>query len=206
MAAAESQADDLVTQKMLTANLRTQLDHVMTEDRARVDGRIEELEAELALERRKREAAEEDEQMSLSPRRARCSKRASAASDSGFESDVDSILSRSDTRCTVVNLTAEEAEDENADCDGCYAAVGAETKTPTPLREAWSHEAGSSASKPGVWGFIKGLQQHHGHGGRYGGDLEGMRMENRYLRERVRTMEKAVEGALEAVAGRGIGI
>jgi len=217
------QREEIASHKTLTENLKTQLDRFVTEEReareaqtARLNEqqrRLKDLEAELLQERRKREAVEEDLWLA---RRSKC-KRTSAASDSGFESDVDSILSRSDARGSIVVSPAEEADEAGSelghDCDSCHhqaAAVGAETKIPTPLREAWRPESSASltAPKPGVWGFFKGrqqqIQQQQSWETRYSGDAEAVRAENRWLRERVRELEKAVEGALDAIAGRGI--
>ncbi|KAI5854714.1 hypothetical protein BZA05DRAFT_248067 [Tricharina praecox] len=230
----ENSKDDIISHQTLHASLKTQLDSFITEERetaarlAEQQKRIAELESELQQERRKRETA--DDELRLSPRRMRCpsSKRTSAASDSGFESDVDSIsiLSRSDARASTVVSPTEEVDEEpdhpqphpHHECESCRhqaaAAQGAETKNPTPLREAWSPDNNTNtnntnnnrnsvpASKPGVWGFFKGRQQQQGNWG----DVENVRMENRWLRERVREMEKAVDGALEAVAGRGVAL
>ncbi|KAA8893714.1 hypothetical protein FN846DRAFT_750553, partial [Sphaerosporella brunnea] len=214
---ADAQREDLEAQRVVASSLRAQLDRLATIEREARDEqnvrmeeqarRIQALEAEI----RRRDAIEE-------ARRNRC-KRASAASDSGFESDVDSILSRSDhSQRTSIVVSPMEEEDEGADsgcqdCESCRhhsvtAAVGAETKNPTPLREAWSPESPSHTKTPtpsikqGVWGFFKKNQQQQNSW--YGNDINAVRMENRILREQVREMEKAIDGALEAVVGRGI--
>lgn len=215
----ENCKEDIVSHQTLNASLKTRF---ITEERettsrlAEQQKRIMELECELQQERRKRETA--DDELRLSPRRTRCtsSKRTSAASDSGFESDVDSIsiLSRSDARASTVVSPTEEVDEESNhhhDCESCRhqaAAQGAETKNPTPLREAWSPDYNNRnipVPKPGMWGFFKGRQQQQQQQGNWG-DIESVRMENRWLRERVREMEKAVDGALEAVAGRGVAL
>jgi len=215
----ENRKQDIINHQALNSSLTTQLDRFTIEERetasrlAEQQKRILELEYELQQERQKREAA--DDERRLSPRRiCTSSKRTSAASDSGFESDVDSIsiLSRSDARASTVVSPTEEVDEEpdhqHHDCESCrhqVAAQGAETKNPTPLRDAWRPDNNSPrnhipVSKPGVWGFFKGRQQQQGNWG----DVESVRMENRWLRERVRELEKAVDGALEAVAGRGV--
>ncbi|KAF8537161.1 hypothetical protein BDD12DRAFT_249948 [Trichophaea hybrida] len=214
------QREEIASHKILNENLKAQLNRVVTKEQEASDAqtdrlneqerRLKDLEAELSQERRKREAVEEELWLA---RRSKC-KRTSAGSDSGFESDVDSILSRSDMRGSIIISPAEDADETGSemghDCESCHhqaAAVGAETKSPTPLRETWRPE-NLTVSKPGVWGFFKGrqqqTQQQQNWDTRYSGDAETVRAENRWLRERVRELEKAVEGALDAIAGRGI--
>lgn len=233
----EIREEDMQSEKLRSENLRVQLDRLATEEREAREAmtrqmeeqqkQIRDLELELARERKRREAAEDDLH-NTTPRLR--TKRTSAGSDSGFESDIDSILSRSDARSSLVVSPTEGMADVDPDnrsvfsmstvtttgtnCEACRqretatahqgasaAAIGAETKVPTPLREAWSPENRTNTGGTGVWGFFKGRQQQKEQNW---GDIDSVRMENRWLREKVREMERAVDGALEAVAGRGI--
>jgi hypothetical protein len=205
--------EELQGQKILVSNLKVQLERVVTSECEAQNhlhaqaARIRQLEEELASERREKKAMEEELWVA---RRNRC-KRVSAGSDSGFESDVESVLSRS-TSTGAVTTVGEEGEQEacedHSDCGSTTpAAQGAETKQRTPLRESWSPTSDrtptqtpvivSPPQKQGVWaGLFKNKRDSSSNGDVWS--------ENRYLRERVRELEKAVDGALDAIAGRGI--
>ncbi|KAI5791344.1 hypothetical protein FPQ18DRAFT_237025, partial [Pyronema domesticum] len=207
--------EELQGQKILASNLKVQLERVVTSECEAQNhlhaqaARIRQLEEELASERREKKAMEEELWVA---RRNRC-KRVSAGSDSGFESDVESVLSRS-TSTGAVTTVGEEGEQEacedHSDCGSTTpAAQGAETKQRTPLRESWSPTSPadrtptqtpvivSPPQKQGVWaGLFKNKRDSSSNGDVWS--------ENRYLRERVRELEKAVDGALDAIAGRGI--
>jgi len=219
------QQEDIANERLRSANLRSQLDRLATEERdAREEQsqriqeqqqKVRELEAELSREHKNREVAEVELHI---PGPRRRSKRRSAASDSGFESDGDSLLS---ARTSIVVTPSEErldgetasidsgitsiAETEADACHSCChkrSAVRTETRAPASLREPRIAGAPStSTNKAGVWGFFKARQQQSQS---TWGDIDSVRMENRWLKERVREMESAVDGALEAVAGRGI--
>jgi hypothetical protein len=198
-------------------NLKAQLDRLANEEReAREEQqlriqthemRIRELEDQLLRERRKRESCEDE----LLRRRKDRAKRTSAASDSGFESDTESMFSRASA---VVSPTFEGADDYEQEhmtprasviptvsigCPNCErTAVGSPTKNPTPLREAWSSE--SAASKLG--GLFRPKQQQ-APPPLDPRDPDMVKMENRMLRGRVEELESALDGALEIVCGRG---
>jgi hypothetical protein len=211
---ADAQREDLEAQRTVASSLRVQLDKLATNEKEARDEQERRLEeqarriATLEAELRRREAVDE-------ARRNRC-KRTSAASDSGFESDVDSIYTAS-RASTVVSptLMLEEEDEACQDCESCRRHSTAPTN-PTPLREAWCPDATTPTQqqpqqqqqpppkapvKQGVWGFFKKSQQPVDNR-----DINQVRMENRFLREQVREMEKAIDGALEAVVGRGIGL
>jgi hypothetical protein len=204
---ADAQREDLEAQQTVAASLRVQLDRLATNEKEARDEQERRLEeqaqriAQLETELRRREAVDE-------ARRNRC-KRTSAASDSGFESDVDSIYTASRASTVVSPTLMMEEEDEACqDCESCRRHSTAPA-IPTPLREAWCPDATTPTQqlpqqpkapvKQGVWGFFKKNQQPVDNR-----DINTVRMENRFLREQVREMEKAIDGALEAVVGRGI--
>ena len=154
---------------------------ILESDAAAHSAELAELQQQLATERRRREAAEEEIRI--------IKRRSNPASDSGFESDVDSASMFS--RSSVVSPV--EEKDEGSSIRIHLEAPA--TKNPTPLREAWSPENQGG----GVWGFFKGRQQQVWKGSQ---DVETVRAENRWLRSRVGELEGCVEAALEAVAGR----
>ncbi|KAI5790280.1 hypothetical protein EDC01DRAFT_658283 [Geopyxis carbonaria] len=227
-------------EQLRTAHLKSQLSRLAEVERLAADEatlraqaqarRITELEAELARERRKRDAIEDE----LAHAHDRRGKRASAgsASDSGFESDAESLDTRASAVVSPVAVEpsiTEAVDDDDLilhfpghDCDACRAReVQAQVqaqgpKNPTPLREAWGPDgaagnggnggSGSGNGNGGVWGFFKGRQQQRTQRQSWNPewDLDSVKQENRLLKSRIREMEMAVEGALEVVAGRGI--
>jgi ABC-type phosphate transport system auxiliary subunit len=205
----EVQKEDIACEKVHCEQLKSQLERLAFEEREARDAqtqrlqeqrqRIQHLEAELAKEQRKRAALEEE--IRTIPLR-KVGNRASAASDSGFESDTESMLSRVDVRASVVVSPTEGLLDrgdevnsntERGDraattlCESCrqrdeargggLAAVGAATKVPTPLREAWSPS--ENPAKKAVWGFFKSRQQSQQtwENGRNEGDIDSIKME-----------------------------
>lgn len=101
-------------------------------------------------------------------------------------------------------------------CEGCVqktlqvpssgppsaVATGAEPKQPTPLREAWAADGAA-----GVWGLFKSRNTPNNQSAgswKDGRNANGVMVENQMLKQRITELEKAVDSALEAVAGRGV--
>lgn len=174
--------------------------------------RIRELEAELQRERAKREEVEEELQRRTTPR----GKRTSAASDSGFESDNESMFSRTSQGASPVDSFLDGGVDDRRDpasrCEHCSARVvtssAASIRNPTPLSQAWSPGSEGSttptqAAPAPKWGFASLTRR--GTGWSIGSNAEDVRQENRMLRARVGELEAVVNDVLEVVAGRGRG-
>ncbi|TGZ77026.1 hypothetical protein EX30DRAFT_344477 [Ascodesmis nigricans] len=229
LAELEVQREQLATERNRSAALQLSLDRITetaqlsaAESAAQINAqraRISDLEDELSTERSRREKTEETRPaLPNSPKRSSVV----SASDSGFESDADSLLSRSNgTTSTIITPVASSSSSATEEftpnpplpCEKCgqqnsssttpsaatAGAAGAEPKQPTPLREAWAADGAA-----GVWGLFKG--RNNNGAWRDGRDFNGVVAENRVLRQRIGVLEKAVDGALEAVAGRGLGV
>lgn len=178
--------------------------------------RIKELERELQRERAKREELEGELERRTT---LRVNKRTSAASDSGFESDTESMFSRASQVVSPVDSFMDGGVDDRSltistttKCEHCTRTLtpsNASIRNPTPLSQAWS--AGSDGATPtqtpvtspvstGKWGFASLTRR--GTSGWMGSNDTDVRAENRMLRARVGELEAVVNDVLEVVAGR----
>ncbi|KAL7267350.1 hypothetical protein RUND412_010068 [Rhizina undulata] len=232
----EEEVDEARTK---VAQYKLQLERIAKEEskirdqqKVRLDAqekRIKALEEELRREKRKREELEEETRRKLySPRR----KRASAASDSGFESDTESMFSlnskdnRNSTVLSPVDSLMDGGVDDSNDspttaptpavrvheqvrCDTCSRAItgSALSATSTVSRNPTPLRETWSPDSPAVKTSTSGSKWNFSsfRGGKsvWGGpDIETVRQENRILRARVGELEGVVEEVLDVVAGR----
>lgn len=215
--------EEAANSRTRTENLKAQLDR-QTDACEAYSLKVAALEEELAQERDFRQRAADDRER----RRFQRGKRASAASDSGFESDADteSCFSREDTcaatmddgASTVSTISASGPAGPRLSVTSAtpppLAMVGdASSPTsptllsappkrgPTPLRDSWSSDGTQSQSPVSTTGSSKWSLFS-----RKTQPNEDVRTENRVLRARVVELEGAVDAALEAVHGRFVAI
>lgn len=231
----EAQKEALEESKIKTAEYKTQLELLATEERAAreeqqlrlsaYEKRIRELEEKLVREKAK---SQELEKRAVMENRR---KRASTASDSGFESDADSLFSirEKDRGVSPVDSLLDGGVDDSSTvaatppppplpskCDSCSkplhsisssASSISSIRNPTPLSQAWGPETTAAAAAaantpPSKWGFAAALRGNRQTGVWGGSDSEIIRQENRMLRARVDELESVVNDVLEVVAGR----
>ncbi|PWW78087.1 hypothetical protein C7212DRAFT_184054 [Tuber magnatum] len=237
----DQQADDqdlLEESGTKTAEYKLQLERLATEERAAreeqqlrlaaYEKRIRGLEDELHRERAK---AQDFEQRAAMANRKKLT---SAASDSGFESDADSLFSirerdrmaspvgsfldasidETSSTTSTSTITTSTASAAPLKCDSCAKSLHpvssassiASTRNPTPLSQAWppSNSTGNNNNPTSKWGFAAALRGNRQTGVWGGSDAEIVRQENRMLRARVGELEAVVDDVLEVVAGRGV--
>jgi hypothetical protein len=223
----EADKEQLEESKTKTAEYKLQLELLATEERTAreeqqlrlttYERRIRELEEELVREKAK---THELEKRAIMENRR---KRASTASDSGFESDADSLFSirEKDRGVSPVDSLLDGGVDDNSPatlaaappskCDSCMkhlhpvsssASSISSIRNPTPLSQAWGPETTAAASPASKWGFAAALRGNRQTGVWGGSDAEIIRQENRMLRARVDELESVVNDVLEVVAGR----
>ncbi|KAG0640563.1 hypothetical protein HOY80DRAFT_1008975 [Tuber brumale] len=229
--------DLLEESKTKTAEYKLQLERLATEERlareeqqlrlAAYEKRIRDLEGELYREKVKVQDLEQRAAM------ANRKKRTSAASDSGFESDADSLFSirerdrmtspvdsfldtgidETSSTTSTSTVTTSTASATPLKCDSCAkllhsassASSTASMRNPTPLSQAWAPSNNSNNNNPtSKWGFAAALRGNRQTGVWGGSDAEIVRQENRMLRARVGELEAVVDDVLEVVAGRGV--
>ncbi|RPB11473.1 hypothetical protein P167DRAFT_575215 [Morchella conica CCBAS932] len=179
--------------------------------------RIKELERELQRERAKREELEGELERRTT---LRVNKRTSAASDSGFESDTESMFSRASQVVSPVDSFMDGGADDRSltistttKCEHCTRTLtpsSASIRNPTPLSQAWSAGSDGTATPTQTpvtspvtttkWGFASLTRR--GTSGWIGNNDTDVRAENRMLRARVGELEAVVNDVLEVVAGR----